>query len=510
MVDEIAKDLKVMLDLRVNALKRIVKTAEELPKVDNTTSFENFTFVNSRPRDEFRKEQLRLKAIEDERLEKLSQDANYTKKRKPSNDSPICYKSNNPDSEDNDDDEDDKDFGCVSKYNETLELKSRESSIFLPLDIFDKGKVVHLLPMTSHNRFDYLIKHYIDESVSKSIYRTSGLDKAFLTNYKNDPTIGWQYFCNSTGMFRHFPATSWDFHPINMYDCRMRHWFSGAAKSGADIMILIESSGSMHGERIIIAMEVVRNILDMLTPNDYVNIIQFNETSEYMLACGKGLIQATSSNVFELKHSLNEIITGGQTDLAEALIESFDVLERHKNMSANCNQVIMLITDGMEYNTSIQKIFRDYNWNKGNNVRVFSFLIGEQIPEGDYEQVKLMACENRGYYCQIDTLSETREQALKYVPIMARPLAHSTVNPMVWSNVYVDIMDPYRTTNYDWDCKQREVQRERIVKYLKEYDWYPCITENEPEEPNPDYRKYVFMTTVSMPAYERGINAVRQ
>lgn len=295
-----------------------------------------------------------------------------------------------------------------------------------------------------------------------------------------------------------------------MYDCRMRHWFTGAAASSKDIMILIESSGSMHGKRIAIAMDVVRNILDMLTPNDYVNVIQFNETAVYMLDCGRGLIQATSSNVVELKHSLSEIITGGQTDLAEALIESFDVLAMHKKTSANCNQVIMLITDGMEYNTTIQGIFRDYNWNQGNNVRVFSFLIGEQIPEGDFEQVKLMACENRGYYCQIDTLLETREQALKYIPIIARPLAYSNQNPVVWSNVYVDIVDPYRTTNYDWDCKQSEVQRERIVKYLYEYDWYPCITMNDPEEPSADYRKYVFMTTVSMPAYDRGINAVRQ
>lgn len=295
-----------------------------------------------------------------------------------------------------------------------------------------------------------------------------------------------------------------------MYDCRLRHWFTGAAASSKDIMILIESSGSMEGERIVIAKDVVRNILDMLTPNDYVNVIQFNDTAEYMLDCGRGLIQATSSNIYELKRSLSLVETKGRTDLATALIESFKVLALHKNTSANCNQAIMLITDGMEYNTTIQDIFREYNWENGTNVRVFSFLIGEQIPEGDFEQVKLMACENRGYYCQIDTLSETREQVLRFINIMARPLAYSTQNPLVWSNLYVDIMDPYRTTNYDWSCKQIEVQRERVVRYLREYDWYPCITMNDPEEPNPAFRKYVFMTTVSMPAYDRGINAVRQ
>lgn len=341
--------------------------------------------------------------------------------------------------------------------------------------------------------------------MSMIIHRSRGLDRAFLENYRRDSTIGWQYFCNSSGLFRHFPATEWNFHPVNTYDCRMRHWFTGAAASSKDVMILVERSGSMLGSRIAIAIDVVRNILDTMTPNDYVNVLQFNQTSEYLISCAESLIQATTSNIFDLKQALNDIAPDGQGDLAEALEKAFETLEKHKRNSSNCNQVIMLITDGMEYNETIQAIFRKY---KGNNFRVFSFLIGEQIPEHDYEQIKLMACENRGYYTQIDTIKETREQALKYIPVMSRPLSLSAHNPIAFSNVYVDIMDTFRTTNYDWNCKQREVQRDRVVKYLNEYDWYPCITKNSPEEPDPEYRKYVFMTTISMPAFERGENAV--
>lgn len=127
----------------------------------------------------------------------------------------------------------------------------------------------------------------------------------------------------------------------------MRHWFTGAASSSKDVLILVERSGSMVGERIAIAIDVVRNILDTLTSNDFVNVLQFNDTFEYILECAPGLIQATTSNIFELKQSLGEIKPRGQTDLAEALWEAFDVLAKHKASSANCNQVIMLITDGM-------------------------------------------------------------------------------------------------------------------------------------------------------------------
>lgn len=114
-----------------------MKTATDLPRVnENTTSFENYTFINSRDRDQFRKEYLAEKAIEDERLEKRSQDKNYTKKRKPVHESPYCFKSNDP----RDDNHNDPDYGCMAKFNETLNVKSREASVFLPLDVFDKGE----------------------------------------------------------------------------------------------------------------------------------------------------------------------------------------------------------------------------------------------------------------------------------------------------------------------------------------------------------------------------------
>lgn len=284
--------------------------------------------------------------------------------------------------------------------------------------------------------------------MSKIIHRSRGLDRVFEHNYKEDPTIGWQYFCNSSGLFRHYPATDWEFYPMNIYDCRMRHWFTSAASSSKDVIILMEQSGSMMGTRLGIAIDVVRNILDTLTINDFVNVFSFNDTVRPVINCKQSknyvnntLIQATSSNIFELKQALYNIETQGQTDLNEALIHAFNISESMRSNGSHCNQVIMLITDGMEYNETIKETFKKYNWDKGNLVRIFSYLIGEMIPEHDYEQVRLMACENRGYYVQIDTKTETREQVLKYIPVMSRPLAYNrTQNPITWSGLYADIL----------------------------------------------------------------------
>ncbi|XP_070489901.1 voltage-dependent calcium channel subunit alpha-2/delta-3-like [Chironomus tepperi] len=482
-VEEIAKDLHSFLHLRIDAVKRIALEVQKIPKIqDNSTMFANYTFRNIRQRDKHKKELDKEKEAKNLRLEQLSQETNYTKKRKPNFDAPVCIKSDIKDLDgDGEDDDDDKEK--ISSFSEEVDIKSKEAGVFVPVDVYDK-----------------------DINITKIIHRSKSIDKAFEANYKEDPTIGWQYFCNSSGLFRHYPATSWNFYPMNIYDCRMRHWFTNAATSSKDIIILIEQSGSMVGTRLDIAIDVVRNILDTLTINDFVNVFSFNDTIRPIIECkniSDKLIQATSANIFELKQALGNIEAEDQTDLAEALNHTFKLLSQTRERGSHCNQAIMLITDGMEYNKTIQDIFKVNNWDKGNQVRVFSYLIGEMIPEHDYEQVKLMACENRGYYVQIDTKTETREQVLKYLPVMARPLAlNRTQNPIIWSAVYADIMDAYRITNYDWNCKQRDMQRARMVDYLKHYQYYPCIRQDEDDD-DPPSRKYVFMTTVAMPAFEQ-------
>lgn len=49
---------------------------------------------------------------------------------------------------------------------------------------------------------------------------------------------------------------------------------------------------------------------------------------------------------------------------------------------------------------------------------------------------------------------------------------------------------------------QNDMQRERVVNYLKGYEYYPCIEEGDDDDA-PEFRKYVFMTTVAMSAFEQ-------
>lgn len=113
------------------------------------------------------------------------------------------------------------------------------------------------------------------------------------------------------------------------------------------------------------------------------------------------------------------------TDIANftlALTQAFELLQKYNrsSMGAQCNQAIMLVTDGAPSN--FESIFKRYNY-PNIPVRVFTYLIGREVT--DNVEVNWMACANRGYYTHIANLAEVRDQVQQYIPVMGRPLVLS-------------------------------------------------------------------------------------
>lgn len=169
---------------------------------------------------------------------------------------------------------------------------------------------------------------------------------------------------------------------MDLFDCRTRSWYIEAATSPKDVIILVDSSGSMTGQRKDIAKHVVSNILDTLGNNDFVNIFIFNDTVKEVVPCFKDtLVQATLGNVRELKLGLDSIETTGIANFSAALTKAFELLKtyREEQAGAHCNQAIMLVSDGVPYN--YKEIFETYNWEDKKNMsaRVFTYLIGREV-----------------------------------------------------------------------------------------------------------------------------------
>ncbi|XP_074600888.1 voltage-dependent calcium channel subunit alpha-2/delta-3-like isoform X2 [Brevipalpus obovatus] len=303
--------------------------------------------------------------------------------------------------------------------------------------------------------------------------RWSGaLWSTFHSNSQNDTELNWQFFCSSKGLLRYYPAARWRYpkflleseNELDLYDCRMREWYVKAAASPKDIVILLDGSGSMTGERKAMARSVVNNILDTLTDDDYVTVIRFSDELESTVPCfDQQLVEANRQNINLFKASLVDLSTSEIANFSIALTRAFEILQavNRSGQGTQCNQAIMLVTDGAP--DTFKEIFDKFNHPRI-SIRVFTYLVGKEVTET--QEVKLMACQNRGYYTQVSSLSEIREQVQLYLPVMSRPLILSGHRVFRFTGVYADITD-VPLTPWVWDERERERAREEHRRRLE-------------------------------------------
>ncbi|XP_045527355.1 voltage-dependent calcium channel subunit alpha-2/delta-3 isoform X3 [Pieris brassicae] len=462
LVQSVADDIRAMMELKISAVKRIVEAAENMAfdKQDDPVP-EDFQFFNSKE------------------MEDLLDDSITT----------------TPEPEFN------MENWIVRPPSKNVRLHQNPHFSNIPVNI--NFTSVHV----PTNVYAWA------PEVIKGIHWSEGLDTHFINNYQSDPTLSWQYFGSSTGFMRHYPAMKWRADPVDIYDCRTRAWYMEAAASPKDVIVLVDRSGSMTGQRRDIAKHVVTNILDTLGNNDFVNVMTFADTVEEIVPCFEdSLVQATLGNIREFKLALENFETMEIANFSAALTRAFDLLEIYRNNSggANCNQAIMLVTDGVPYN--YKEIFEKYNWKYDTPVRVFTYLIGREVKVADVREVKWMACANRGYYVHLSTLAEVRERVLEHVNVLARPLVlQREKHPVVWTPVYANVTDP-KVADYLWEQRERAEQKERFMSQRRDKALF-----NSEKEQNRRWKitqmkqgqyseignsQYQLMTSVSMPIYD--------
>ncbi|XP_046632424.1 voltage-dependent calcium channel subunit alpha-2/delta-3-like isoform X7 [Daphnia pulicaria] len=276
--------------------------------------------------------------------------------------------------------------------------------------------------------------------VLNGIQWSEQLDRIFMTNYESDPSLTWQYFGSSTGFMRQYPATKWgqgEWEP-DLFDCRLRPWYLQAAASPKDMIILVDTSGSMTGVRKEIAKHVVLTLLDTLSENDFINIYKFSEVPVPVVPCFKDkVVQANLENLRELRNGMIETETSDIANFTSAFTTAFEILQKFNRtmQGCQCNQAIMLVTDGAPEN--YKEHLEKYNL-PHRPVRIFSYVIGREII--DTSATINMACENKGYFARVTSLAEVREQVLKYIPVLSRPMVmYQKDHPVIWTSAYIDI-----------------------------------------------------------------------
>ncbi|XP_061553313.1 voltage-dependent calcium channel subunit alpha-2/delta-3-like isoform X5 [Phycodurus eques] len=277
-----------------------------------------------------------------------------------------------------------------------------------------------------------------DSAIVNGVYWSEALNKVFVDNFERDPSLIWQYFGSAKGFFRQYPGIKWkpDEHGVIAFDCRNRKWYIQAATSPKNVVILVDVSGSMKGLRLTIARQTVSSILDTLGDDDFFNIIAYNEELHYVEPCLNGtLVQADVANKDHFREHLDKLFAQGIGMLDIALSEAFNLLSEFNETGrgSECSQAIMLVTDGAV--DTYDAIFAKYNWPE-RKVRIFPYLIGRESAFAD--NLKWMACANKGYFTQISTLADVQENVMEYLHVLSRPKVIDREHDTVWTEAYID------------------------------------------------------------------------
>lgn len=430
LVKEMAEDVSNMMKFKVEAVKRIMNVAEEAALDKEHKQAEKVKYYNAKRLNEVytdRNNQVRLK----EGYEELTLVPNA--------------------------------------HFDGIPVNENVSSVHVPTNVYDEAP-----------------------DVREAIQWSARLDRTFKSNYELDHTLSWQYFGSSSGFLRQYPASKWvlDEKDPDLYDARLRSWYIEAANSPKDMVILLDVSGSMTGLRREIAKHVVLNILETLNENDFVNVFNFSTNATELVPCfNDSLVQANLENIGVFKKALSSVETMEIANFTKALTKAFELLQRYNKsgQGSQCNQAIMLVTDGAPYN--FEEIFSRYNW-PHLQVRMFTYLIGRE--ETKKRDLKWMACANKGYFVHVTTLAEVREQVLKYIPVMARPMVmYQNNHPHIWTGVYADIAEPV-------DVLREILIAGRPDKVFPGRRGAPGLREG-----------YRLMTSVSVPVFDRKKTSVR-
>ncbi|KAJ7333705.1 hypothetical protein OS493_015788 [Desmophyllum pertusum] len=305
----------------------------------------------------------------------------------------------------------------------------------------------------------------------EAVFWSSLLDNVFKENLKNDPELRWQNFGSIEGFLRTYPTREWSLNFAGFqidYDPRLRPWYIGATSGPKDIVIILDCSLSMEGNKFHMAKQVAKTVLNTLTKQDYVNVIcghdgHYDEVGKWVeyktevLSCQQNrLVPASTSHRKDLIEKIDNLKAGGTTDLKKAFKLSFELLQG--NARTGCQSIIVFATDGEDndgdpvrcgkgyYTRSgyVPGQICQYDWNDvwdevqarnrymSPRTRIFSYLTadnGEEFPGK-------LSCDNQGYMKKLTDEENIISQMQDYYSFLASNTI--SVSNVTWTSPYLD------------------------------------------------------------------------
>ena len=115
----------------------------------------------------------------------------------------------------------------------------------------------------------------------------------------------------------------------------------------ADLICVIDISGSMIGEKIQLVQESIKILVDMMDPKDRIALILYSSSAKLYY----DLNYLTEENKKKLKELINQIDASGGTNIANGLEIAVNILKKEKNETKNDegrSSSVLLLSDGWD------------------------------------------------------------------------------------------------------------------------------------------------------------------
>ncbi|CAD7695492.1 unnamed protein product, partial [Ostreobium quekettii] len=322
----------------------------------------------------------------------------------------------------------------------------------------------------------------LSSELIESICTFHSLDSTFVEKGP-EGKFTWSYIGTATGIMRIWPGQprtrgleegSFDetLGNCRTYDPRIRPWFIAASSGPKDVVIVVDTSGSMmlnlgrEGKtRWEVTEDAVSRLLGTFGIADFVGVVTFNSDAA-ALGNATTLQRSDSETIGVFREELGAVEPTGGTDFRTGLDVAFDMLIESAKIGALsdiaptsfCNKIILFLTDGEDCTlNSRQPCKSDIargSQQSGSGPDVVLNRIEERQAElvaqgsaraniftfsmttdADDRLPKMISCENDGSWEAIGEGDDPLSKFLDYTRFLAWGRRGLDV---IWSNFYVD------------------------------------------------------------------------